>query len=81
MSYTKEQVLDMARKAGWACPEDTDDAWARRQQMMANIAAEPARMALEALQKLDFDLRAEGGSGLPPEACKIIDTAMAQFVS
>lgn len=81
MSYTKDKTLEMARMAGWACPKDTDDAWVRRQQMMVNIAAKPARTALEALQKLDFDLRAEGGSGLPLEACKIIDTAMAQFSS
>ena len=81
MSYTKEQAVEMARQAGWACPTDIDDAWARRQQQLANIAVEPALSALAALQKLDCDLRLAGGSGLPPEACQIIDTTMAQFAS
>lgn len=37
--------------------------------------------ALGALQKLDFNLRAEGGEGLPAEACTIIDGALASNVT
>lgn len=33
--------------------------------------------ALASLQRLDFRLRAAGGEGLPAEACKIIDGALA----
>lgn len=32
--------------------------------------------AMKALQKMDFDLRVDGGAGLPASACKIIDGAL-----
>ena len=46
-----------------------------RDQLAVRVAAQAE--ALESLQRLDFQLRADGGEGLPALACKIIDGALA----
>lgn len=42
-----------------------------RDQLAVRVAAQAE--ALESLRRLDFQLRADGGEGLPTQACKVID--------
>lgn len=56
-------------------PNADDATLVGERDKLAVRAAAQAR-ALEALQLLDFKLRADGGEGLPAEACKIIDGAL-----
>lgn len=45
------------------------------------VAGAGLRVALEKLQVLDFDMRITTSEGLPPEACRIIDEALAAPVA
>ena len=42
MKFTPEQVIEMAREAGWCVPDDAVTAWIARQTRLCTLAADRA---------------------------------------
>ena len=47
MKFTPEQVIEMAREAGWCVPDDAVTAWIARQTRLCTLAADRALEAAE----------------------------------
>lgn len=45
MKFTPEQVIEMAREAGWCVPEDAATDWIARQARLCTLAADRAFIA------------------------------------
>ena len=56
MKFTPEQVIEMAREAGWCVPDDAVTAWIARQTRLCTLAAD---RALEAAESALNDERVE----------------------
>ena len=52
MKFTPEQVIEMAREAGWCVPDDATTDWIARQTRLCTLAAD---MALEARYPAGFE--------------------------
>ncbi len=40
--FDRQQIIEMAREAGWAVPDDVHPDWLRRMELFANLAATAA---------------------------------------
>jgi len=58
MKFTPEQVIEMAREAGWCVPDDAVTAWIARQTRLCTLAAD------RALEAAAHDADTEGVEGL-----------------